>query len=214
MNYKAIIFDLDGTLLDSSQVWVDIDIEYEKKYGIDMPDNYDETINGMSFAQLAEYYADVLGVPLEPKEIMAEWNSMADSKYRYEVQLLDNAYEFLREQHEKGVKMCIATANSRELTEAALTRLGVMDCIQFVLSCDDIGCGKDTPEIYLESARRLGVDVKDAIVFEDIPNGIISASNGGFDTCAVCGYSFSTDDEKMRKLATMCIHGYDELVQR
>ncbi|MBE6838081.1 MAG: HAD family phosphatase [Ruminococcus sp.] len=214
MDYKAIIFDLDGTLVNSAQVWIDIDVEYEKKYNLVIPDDYMDRIKAMGFSQLAVYYAEELGVPLSPDEIKAEWYSMADDKYRHEIQLLPNAYEFIHSQHSKGVRMCIATANNRELTEAALTRLGVMECMEFVINCDEVGCGKDSPQIYLEAAKRMGADPSDTIVFEDIPSGIISAKNGGFDTCAVCASQFSEETEILQREATMYICGYEELLQR
>lgn len=213
MNVKAIVFDLDGTLINSAKVWIDIDIEYEKKYGLKIPEDYFEIIKPMGFSQLAVYYADVLGVPRTPEEIMAEWHSMAEEKYKNEVLLKPYAKDFIEKQHKLGVKMCIATANNTSLTEAALKRLGILGCFEFILSCDEISCGKDTPQVYLEASKRLGFSPSETAVFEDMLHGILSAKAGGFYTVAVLDGMYGSDDEEqIKKCADKYINGYDELL--
>ena len=191
--FKAVIFDLDGTLLDSMWLWREIDIEYLGGFGIDIPCDLQKSIEGKSFTETAVYFKERFEIPDTVEQIMEYWNKMAMSKYCNKVTLKPGAREFIAEIHNKNIKLGIATSNSRELTEAAIRSKGIYEYFQAIVTGDDVKCGKPNPEIYIRAARLLDVSPCDCLVFEDVSQGILAAKNAGMTACAV-------DDEYSREL--------------
>ena len=103
--YKAIFFDLDGTLLDSMRVWDDIDVAFLKKRGLEVPPDYQEAITPLGFLEAARYTIRRFGFPETPEELIQEWHQMAVDAYTYEVELKDGAAEYLRYLKEKGIRL-------------------------------------------------------------------------------------------------------------
>lgn len=191
--FKAVIFDLDGTLLDSMWLWREIDIEYLGGFGIDIPWDLQKSIEGKSFTETAIYFKERFEIPDTVEQITEYWNKMAMSKYCNKVTLKPGAREFIVELHNKNIKLGIATSNSRELTEAALSSKGIHEYFQAIVTGDDVKRGKPNPEIYLRAAKLLNASPCDCLVFEDVPQGILAAKNAGMTACAV-------DDEYSREL--------------
>lgn len=189
--FKAVIFDLDGTLLDSMWLWKDIDIEYLGGFGIDIPDDLQKSIEGKSFTETAVYFKERFGISDTVEQIMTYWNKMAMAKYCHKVMLKPGAREFIIELHNKNIKLGIATSNSRELTEAALKSKDIYKYFEAIVTGCDVKTGKPNPEIYLRAAKLLDVPPDECLVFEDVPQGILAGKNAGMTTCAV-------DDEYSR----------------
>lgn len=189
--FKAVIFDLDGTLLDSMWLWREIDIEYLGGFGIDIPYDLQKSIEGKSFAETAIYFKERFGIHDTAEQIMSYWNKMAMSKYCNKVMLKPGAKEFIIELQNKDIKLGIATSNSRELTEAALKSKDIYKFFEAVVTGGDVKFGKPNPEVYLKAAELLNMQPKDCFVFEDVPQGILAGKNAGMTTCAV-------DDEYSR----------------
>ena len=103
--YKAIFFDLDGTLLDSMWVWDDIDVAFLKKRGLEVPPDYQEAITPLGFLEAARYTIRRFGFPETPEELIQEWHQMAVDAYTYEVELKDGAAAYLRYLKEKGIRL-------------------------------------------------------------------------------------------------------------
>jgi 16S rRNA pseudouridine516 synthase len=182
---KAVIFDLDGTLVDSMWVWRDIDIEYLGKRGIPLPETLQNEIEGMSFLETAEYFKKRFSLEDSLEEIQAEWNQMAWDKYCNEVPLKDGAAQFLKACKEHGIRLGIATSNSRELVKAVAKSHGFEDYFGAIVTGTDVTKGKPAPDIYLAAAKILDVDPGDCLVFEDIVPGIMAGKHAGMRVCAV-----------------------------
>ena len=136
-NKKAVIFDLDGTLVDSMWMWKAIDIEYLGKFGIELPSTLQKDIEGMSFSETAVYFKETFRIPDSLDKIKADWNQMAYEKYTKEVDFKKGAMDFLKFCKKEGIKLGIATSNSRELVDATMEALGAnpyFDCI--MTSCE------------------------------------------------------------------------------
>ncbi|MCR4604728.1 MAG: HAD family phosphatase [Eubacterium sp.] len=185
MSIKGAIFDLDGTLLDSMDVWSQVDIEFLGKRGIAVPDDYADAIAPMMFREVAEYTIDRFSLPDSPESVMEEWNSMAKHKYAEEVKLKPGALEVIKLLQKNGVKMGIATTNISEVFMPCLVHNGVEKYFDVVTETDDVGVAKDKPDIYLITAERLGVKPTECIVFEDIVMALNSARAGGFTTFGI-----------------------------
>lgn len=182
---QAVIFDLDGSLVDSMWIWRDIDIEYLGRFGIEMPANLQACIEGMSFHETAIYFKEHFNIPDDIEKMKSDWNEMAWDKYLHEVPLKPGIPEFLKGCKEQGIKLGIATSNSRELVENIAEVHNLRDYFSCIMTGCDVAHGKPAPDIYLAVAEQLGVEPSHCLVFEDIIPGIMAGQNAGMEVCAV-----------------------------
>lgn len=211
-NIQSIIFDLDGTLVDSMWLWHDIDVEFLEKRGLTLPETYQQDIEGMSFTETAIYTRELFHLPESVEELKNIWNQMAIEKYTYEVPFKPGAEEFLRYCRQQNISMGIATSNSRELVDAVAMSLHLGDYIQEIVTACEVEHGKPAPDVYLEAAKRLHAVPGRCLVFEDVPMGIRAGKNAGMQVCAVED-RFSADQEaEKRKLADYYISSYEQML--
>ena len=209
---KAVLFDLDGTLVDSMWIWEKIDIEYLGGFGIELPDDLQSCIEGMSFSETAEYMKKRFFIPDSVEEMKNTWNRMAWEKYTKEVPLKKGAYEFLQYCKEHGIKLGIATSNSKELVSAVLEALDVYGLFTAIVTGCEVERGKPWPDVYLEAARRCNVSPGNCLVFEDIIPGIMSGKAAGMRVCAIeDAYSEHQKDIKIEK-ADYYIRDYRDIL--
>lgn len=211
-SFKAFLFDMDGTMLDSMGVWYQIDIAFCRRHGIVMPPALQREIEGFSFYQTACYFKERFHMAQTPEALMAEWNEMAMEAYSSSILLKPMVREFLEQTARRGILLGIATSNSMELAHAALKAHKLEPLFSCVLTAKEVPNGKPAPDIYLRLAQRLGVSPKECIVFEDVPAGILAGKRAGMTTVAVeDSYSHAVRDEK-RRLADYFIDTYEELM--
>jgi len=209
---KAVIFDLDGTLVDSMWMWKAIDIEFLGDYGYECPDDLQKAIEGMSFSETAVYFKNRFELPLTLEEIKAVWTRMSIDKYRYEVPLKPGAEEFLKHITEKGIRCGIATSNGREMVDAVLESLKIAPYFQSVTTACEVKAGKPEPDIYLKVAKDLGADPDACLVFEDVPAGILAGKRAGMKVCAVeDAFSVPMREEK-QAMADYYINDYFDIL--
>nr|WP_297863631.1 HAD family phosphatase [uncultured Acetatifactor sp.] len=207
----AVIFDMDGSLVDSMWLWKSIDIEYLGRYGIPLPEDLQSRIEGMSFSETAVYFKEHFDIPDSLEEIKASWNRMAWDKYMNEVPLKPGIPEFLNGCRENGIKLGIATSNSRELVENVAEVHNLRTYFTSIVTGCDVARGKPSPDIYLEVARQLEVVPARCLVFEDIVPGILAGKRAGMRVCAVeDAYSLQSRKEK-KELADYYIDNFSEL---
>lgn len=211
-NIEAVIFDLDGSLVDSMWMWHEIDIEYLGRYQLSVPDDLSQKIEGFSFSETAQYFKERFLLPDSIDEIKRTWNEMAWDKYMNEVPLKPGAGEFLKLCRKRGIKLGIATSNSRELVTNVADVHGLHDYFSCILTGCDVGRGKPAPDIYLEVARRLEVAPEHCLVFEDIIPGIQAGKSAGMTVCAVeDAYSADQAQEK-KELADYYIRDFYDVL--
>lgn len=211
-NIDAVIFDMDGTLVDSMWVWTSVDEEYLEKYNLTEPENFHEEMEGMSYMEVAQYYQrafPTLHKTLD--EIMDEWHEMAYDKYMHEVPLKKGAGEFLKEMCTQGKKIGIATSNSKALADDTLNALGITGYFDAVKTSGEAGVGKPAPDVYLLAAESMGVLPERCLVFEDVPAGIMAGKRAGMHVCAVEDEFSASIREKKRSLADYYIQDYDDI---
>lgn len=212
LEFEAIIFDLDGTLLDSMWMWRKIDIEYLGRFHIPLPEGLQTEIEGKSFSETAVYFKEKFHLSDSLDTIKADWNAMACDKYRYEVPFKEGALPFLKYCREKGIKLGVATSNSRELVEHAAEALSFYDYFSCIMTGCEVKKGKPAPDIYLAVAEKLCVKPQKCLVFEDILPGIRAGKNAGMRVCAVeDAYSAHIRGEK-QALADFYIENFYELL--
>ena len=197
LNKEAVIFDLDGSLVDSMWMWREIDIEYLGRFGIPLPEDLQARIEGMSFSETAVFFKEIFDIPDTIEQMKSDWNQMAWDKYMNEVPLKPGVAEFLTGCRQRGIKLGIATSNSRELVENVAAAHQLKDYFSCILTGCDVKRGKPSPDIYLAVAEKLQVNPANCLVFEDIIPGIQAGKNAGMEVCAVeDAYSIAVKEEK------------------
>lgn len=209
---EAVLFDLDGTLVDSMWVWSQIDIDYLGSYGFSVPGDLQRIVEGMGFTEVAAYFKERFSIPDSVEQIKKTWQDMAMDKYCREVPLKPGVREFLPFLKERGVRMAVASSNDAQLIEACLKAQDVRQYFDAVITACEVKKGKPAPDVYLEAAKRLGVKPENCLVFEDIVPGIQAGKSAGMKVCAVHDiYSIPQEQEK-RKYADYYITSYGQVI--
>jgi len=183
--FKGAIFDLDGTVLDSMDVWERIDIAFLEKRGFTVPEDYITEISSMSFAEAAVYTVELFGLKESPENIIEEWNSMAIDEYSHRVKMKPYALEYLQKLKVNGIKLGVATGLPKALYEPVLKNNGIYDLFNSITSSDEVNRSKAFPDIFILAAQKLGLAPSECIVFEDIPEGVRSAKQAGMTVYGV-----------------------------
>ena len=216
-DHDAVIFDMDGTLVDSMWMWKKIDIEYLKRYGVDTPHDpcqieiIQKEIEGMSFTETAIYFKEKFQISDSLEQIKQDWNEMAYEIYCTKVPYKKGALEFLKYCKAHGKKLGVATSNSRELVDAVGEILHFDEYFDCIMTSCEARRGKPAPDVYLAVAERLGVEPSRCLVFEDIPAGIKAGNAAGMTVIAIeDDYSKEMKAEK-QDLARYFINDYEDL---
>ncbi|MCD7833042.1 MAG: HAD family phosphatase [Lachnospiraceae bacterium] len=209
---EAVIFDLDGTLVDSMWVWTDIDLAFLGRYGYAPTPELTVAIEGMGFTETAVYFKEQFSLPQTIEEIKEEWNRMALGIYGTKVPLKPGAAAFLRYLKENAYPTAIASSNSQELIRAVLANHQLEDCFDAIVTSCEVAKGKPSPDVYLAASAKLGVPAESCLVFEDVPMGVLAGKNAGMRVCAMeDDFSFARKEE-VRRLADYYIRSYDEVL--
>lgn len=179
MDFKAAIFDLDGTLLNSMDVWEEIDIKFLHKRGLAVPDNYVIEICARSFEEAARYTIDLFGLTESVEEIITEWNAMAAYEYAQNVRLAPFAADYLMQLKNMGIRLAVATGLPKELYYPCLENNGIISLFDALCSTEQVARGKEYPDIFQFTAKALGVAPNECIVFEDVLPAVKSAKQSG-----------------------------------
>ena len=212
MRIRGAIFDVDGTLLDSMFIWDTIGETYLRSIGYQPKENLNETFKNMSLHQAARYYQTEYGVTQSIDEIMDGVNAMLERYYRFEVPLKPGVAELLERLRQSGVKLCIATATDRHLVEAALDRCGVLSCFGEIFTCNEVGHGKDEPDIFEAALRFLGTRREETLVFDDALYAVRTAKEAGFPVAAVYD-SHERSQAEVRARSDLYLEDLTQLVE-
>ena len=207
-NFEAVIFDLDGTLIDSMDVWLRIDEEFLSKRGFKTSRDYVDAINAMSFNEAARYTKERFSLDESEEFIMNEWTELAIYEYSNNIKLKDGAKEYIEYLKENGIKIGLATSCLKVLYEPVLKNNGIFDYFDVLCSTGEVATGKETPDIFLHVAKELDSSPDKCLVFEDVYPAICSAKLAGMDVCAMYD-SFSEEKwEEIEALADGTIRDF------
>ncbi len=193
---EAVVFDLDGVLLDSEEIWDRAREELALERGGRWHDQAQRDMMGMSSTEWSRYMHDVIELPEPPDEINREVVRRLTDLYRDELPAIPGAREAV-ERLAARWPLGLASSSNRELIDLVLELLGVKDLFTATVSSEEVARGKPAPDVYLEAARRLGVEANRAAAVEDSHNGILSAKAAGMRVIAIPNAHFPPDEEAL-----------------
>jgi HAD superfamily hydrolase (TIGR01509 family) len=205
----AVVFDLDGVIVDSEQVWDDVRERYTRESGGTYTPSAARDMMGMSSLEWSRYMAEQLGVPGTPEEINAAVVERMLERYGEAPPLIPGAVDAVRRCAERW-PLAVASSSNPELIHVVLDAAGLHDAIRVVVSSQEVARGKPAPDVYLEAVRRLGVEPGRCAAVEDSENGIRSARAAGMRVIAVPNPHFPPGDEVLEQ-ADVVVRSIDEL---
>ena len=192
----AVVFDLDGILIHSEEVWDAVRERFVGERGGRYDEEVQRAMMGMSSAEWSRYLHEHAGVPDSPEEINAEVVRRMLDAYREELPLIDGAVEAVR-RLEARWPLGLASSSNRPLIDAVLELAGLAGSFRVTVSSEEVARGKPAPDVYLEAARRLGVPPEACAAIEDSHAGIASARAAGMRVVAIPNASYPPGDEAL-----------------
>ena len=209
MDFKAVIFDLDGTLVEASSAWRNGFQKILASLNHYMTEDDFHKLYRMTYLETRYFFRDIYAskkqaglIPFD--SIMSNLTFEMEQRYSFDIQVKSHALPFVKALYNLGMPACIATLTPINLAEKALDRLGFTPYLDFVITGDDVGASKRFADIYLTAAERLGFQPSEIIVFEDCPTAAKTAYNAGF---IVCGVADPSQSHHIEELYPYC-HGY------
>lgn len=207
---KGIIFDFDGTLLDSLGMWKNLDIEYLNQRGISKPADLGHAIEGLSFNETASYFKNRFSMEESVDEIVSHWHTYIEEVYP-SLPFKASAKNFIERRKKEGYKLAIATSNSKPLVKMALEDKMMERFFPIIVTSDDVGEGKPSPNVFLETAKRLQIHPSDCLVIEDTYMGVLGAKRAGMKTIAIFDSHNKERWDKTLKLADGTVTHFKQL---
>ena len=205
----AVVFDLDGVIVDSEQIWDDVRVQFVRESGRPFPEEATRDMMGMSSPEWSRYLVERLGVPGTPEQAGAEVVRRLLARYEQQLPLIPGVVEAVRRIAARW-PVAIASSSNPEVIDVVLRESGLEPVVRAAVSSEDVGRGKPAPDVYLEAVRRLGVAPSRAAAVEDSHNGIRSASAAGLRVIAIPNSHFPPDEEALA-LADVVLPSIDEL---
>ena len=185
--YRAVVFDMDGLLLDTETLWHESEVELFRRHGAEFTREDQLRVIGTGFDVTARYFAERLGWPPERGgELVAESTALMHERVRVQVQARPGAIELIDRLRElDGIRVGLASNSPRFLVDDALATAGLADAFDAIVTSDDVAHAKPAPDIYLLACARLGVDPASALALEDSASGVRAAKAAGMTCIAV-----------------------------
>ena len=198
----AVVFDLDGVLIESEQVWDAAREKLARERGATWDERATTDMMGMSSKEWSSYMHERLGVPITPAEINDDVVRRVAAAYQDHLPILPHAIETVQELARRW-RLGVASSSNRPIIELVLDRMGVRNCFDAVVSSEEVERGKPAPDVYIAAARQLGVEPGDCVAVEDSTNGIKAAVAAGMRTIAVPNRELPPADDVLKSAAVV-----------
>ena len=201
MIIKGVIFDIDGTLIDSMEAWNKVSLRYLESIGLTADEELGNRLFALTIGDAADYIIENFGLNEKREEVVSGMNGIMMNFYKTEAKLKDGAFELLELLEADGIPMVIGTSTDRALVETALERLGIAKFFRRIFPCTEIGKSKAEPDLFLAAMKELNTQPEDTWLFED---GLYSLKTGnalGIKTVGVYDKTSAADQEDLERLA-------------
>jgi HAD superfamily hydrolase (TIGR01509 family) len=206
---EAVVFDLDGVLVDSEELWDEVRRAVADEAGRPWPADATRAMQGMSTAEWSAYLTETVGVPGRPDEVATTVIDRMAARYGSRPPLLPGAGDAVRRLGSRW-PLGLASSSPRRLIDAVLESAEFSSSFRATVSTEEVGAGKPSPAVYREAVRRLGVSAEHAVAVEDSSNGLRSAAAAGLGVIAVPNVAFPPDDNALA-LAGVVVRSLDEI---
>ena len=210
---KLAILDLDGTLIDSTGIWHDIDINFFARRGMEIPKGYFDAICHLGLKATATYTKTTYGIKESEEEIIKEWQDASKDQYLNYIQLKPYVKEFLEYLKNNKVKIALATANDKELYEPCMKRLGIFGYFSYIVDVNSVKEGKHSPRIYEIINENFNIDKANTMVVEDISTSLQTAYENGYLTIGVADKASESTIEQKKKYSHIYVETLKELIK-
>ena len=207
----AVVFDMDGVLIQSEEVWDEVREAFVRERGGRYDAEVQRAMMGMSSTEWSAYLHETAGVPDSAEEITAEVVRRMLAAYESHLPLIDGAVDAVRRLQETFT-LGVASSSNRRLIDTVLDVAGIADAFAATVSSEEVARGKPAPDVYLEAARRLGVDPDACAAIEDSHGGIRSAKSAGMRVVAIPNPTYPPDQDSL-SLADVTVRSLDELTR-
>lgn len=211
---KGAIFDVDGTLLDSMEIWEDVGVRYLNSVGIEAEPDLGTVLFTMSIQEGAAYVKEHYHLSQEPEEIVQGVLDIISNYYKKTALLKSGAKELLEKLDKHNIPMTVASSNNKKEIEMAFERLGIAKYFDRIFTCEEVGAGKTKPDIYLRAAEYLGTRPEETVVFEDVIHAIRTAKQAGFQVVGIYDETSKDDQEEVRREADWYCREWAELMKK
>ena len=211
--FLFLLFDFDGTLVDSMPVWGGVHTDMLKEFGIDVPNGFVNKITPLGNKRASEYTIS-LGVPLTLEEYLSRQHTVLLYEYGERILLKDSVKETLVSLKEQGHSLNVLTASPHRYLDPCLIRNGVYDMFEHIWSIDDFGLTKDNVQIYKEAAERLGANVSDCVFFDDNVTAVKTSRASGMKSVGVYDDTSAELEDEIRSSCDLYIYKFSELLNR
>lgn len=211
--FKGAIFDLDGTLIDSIGIWEEIDRRYLAAKGFEATPEMSRMMFGMTMDLSCAYMKELFGIEDSIATMRHDILRLVQDFYLYEVKLKPGALALIQELHRRHIPMAIATSNTKELVLATLESHGILDYFTYVMTSDEVGSSKESPEIYHRASYYLHSHPEDTYVFEDALHAITTAHDAHFHVVGVYDAYSESDEEAIRAIADEYVYNLTDVLK-
>ena len=209
---KGIIFDLDGTLIDSMKIWYNVDRNFLRENGVvDPPADISETVKKMTVDQSSQYFIDRFHLNVTKEYVIQRIEDMVREEYEHNIPLKPYVNETLDMLDRRGIPYGVATATYKVLAGAVMKRCGIYDRMSFVLTDAEYPRGKKYPEIFIGGAERLGCRPDETLVVEDSLHSIVTAKSAGLVTAGIFDETAEPDRKNIIETADYYLMSLAEL---
>jgi HAD superfamily hydrolase (TIGR01509 family) len=206
----AVVFDMDGVLVDTEHLWDEVREELTEEWGGRYTPEAQEAMMGMSSHEWSRYLHEVVGLREPPEVINAEVVRRMLSRYETDLPVVPGAVEAVQRLAAAGYRLAVASSSNRELIDAVLRELELTELFEITVSSEEVARGKPAPDVYLEAARRLGVEPARCAAVEDSASGIRAARAAGMRVLAYPNRRYAPSEEALG-LATRTLGSLTEL---
>lgn len=208
---KACIFDLDGTLIDSVKMWDEVDRIFFERHNLVYDEEAKKGVQS-TFDEAITFLIERYGMSESREEIRREFDELVIDEYKYNIDLKPGVKDFLDYLNDKNIKFCIATSCDVENANNVLSRLGILDMFEFMLTSEELNTTKKEPFIYLECAKKLGYEPEEIVVFEDMYSTLKVAKDAGFITCGINEDANGSEAQNFHEVSDKAIDDFKELL--
>ena len=212
MKISGAIFDLDGTLLDSNKMWHGAAARYITSLMKTPEANLGDKTKAMTLPELCAYLKNEYRIATTEEKIAKGFNVILREGYLAGVDFKEYVPILLEKYKQRGVRMCVVTSTDKDVAEEVLARLGIRDYFVHIITLEESGGGKDTPEVFLKACETLGTPKEETVVFEDGLLSIGGAKEAGLYVIAVADEAESQNKSVIKRLADRYVESFEELL--